>query len=152
MPLVPLTSTHDKKEFSNTSFTATSDTLHTMATDNLFNSLPNNKILDSSKLEAFADKTINVAHKLKILYGNVENVGKGENAGYQHFLLFPQCFQKALSVWSFKVKILWERVKSEIHTPWHSIETGQNKNMKLNGSLKSIIILIYFLHYKHKTK
>ena len=30
------------------------------------------------------------------LYGRVEkNVGKGENAGYQHFLLFPQCFQKA---------------------------------------------------------
>ena len=25
----------------------------------------------------------------------VENiVGKAENAGYQHFLLFPQCFQK----------------------------------------------------------
>ena len=25
----------------------------------------------------------------------VENiVGKGENAGYQHFLLFPRCFQK----------------------------------------------------------
>ena len=22
-------------------------------------------------------------------------MGKGENAGYQHFLLFPQCFQKA---------------------------------------------------------
>ena len=22
-------------------------------------------------------------------------VGKGENAGYQHFLLFPQCFQKS---------------------------------------------------------
>ena len=27
--------------------------------------------------------------------GTIENiVGKGENAGYQHFLLFPQCFQK----------------------------------------------------------
>ena len=26
----------------------------------------------------------------------VENiVGKGENAGYQHFLLFPQCFKNA---------------------------------------------------------
>ena len=26
----------------------------------------------------------------------VENiVDKGENAGYQHFLLFPQCFQEA---------------------------------------------------------
>ena len=24
----------------------------------------------------------------------VENMGKGENAAYQHFLLFPQCFQK----------------------------------------------------------
>ena len=23
------------------------------------------------------------------------NVGKGENAGYQHFLLFPQCFETA---------------------------------------------------------
>ena len=22
-------------------------------------------------------------------------VGKGENAGYQHFLLFPQCFENA---------------------------------------------------------
>ena len=37
--------------------------------------------------------------KLKIAFGRVENiVGKGENAGYQHFLLFPQCFQKASSI------------------------------------------------------
>ena len=29
-------------------------------------------------------------------YGRVENIaGKGENAGYKHFLLFSQCFQKA---------------------------------------------------------
>ena len=28
--------------------------------------------------------------------GTVENIeGKGENAGYQHFLFFPQCFQNA---------------------------------------------------------
>ena len=28
-------------------------------------------------------------------FDRVENiVGKGENAAYQHFLLFPQCFQK----------------------------------------------------------
>ena len=32
----------------------------------------------------------------EILSVRIENiVGKGENAGYQHFLLFPQCFQKA---------------------------------------------------------
>ena len=42
----------------------------------------------------------------------VENIeGKGENAGYQHFLLFPQCFQKASFSGSLKVGIVWERVK-----------------------------------------
>ena len=30
-------------------------------------------------------------------------VGKGENAGYQHFLLSPQCFQKASLAGSLKV-------------------------------------------------
>ena len=38
----------------------------------------------------------------------VENiVGKGENAGYQHFLLFPHCFQKASVPGSLKVGIVW---------------------------------------------
>ena len=61
-----------------------------------FNSLPNNKFLDWTKLKAFADDKINVTEKLKSVLERVENiVGKGENAGYQHFLLFPQCFQKA---------------------------------------------------------
>ena len=60
------------------------------------NSLPNNKFLDWSKLKAFADDKINVTEKLIFVLGRVENiVRKGENAGYQHFLLFPQCFQKA---------------------------------------------------------
>ena len=32
---------------------------------------------------------------LKFVLGRVENImGKGENAGYQLFLLFPQYFQK----------------------------------------------------------
>ena len=30
------------------------------------------------------------------VFDRVENiVGKGENAGYQNFLLYPQCFEKA---------------------------------------------------------
>ena len=33
-------------------------------------------------------------------------VGKEENAGYQHFLLFPQCFQMILSSDSLKVGIV----------------------------------------------
>ena len=61
-----------------------------------FNPLPNDKFLDWSKLKAVADDKSNVAAKLKFVLGRVENiVGKGENAGYQHFLLVPQCFQKA---------------------------------------------------------
>ena len=37
----------------------------------------------------------------------VENiVGKGENAGYQHFLLLPQCFQKPILQGSLKLGIV----------------------------------------------
>ena len=41
-------------------------------------------------------------------FDTVENiVGKEENAGFQHFLLFPQCFQKASFSGSLKLKIVW---------------------------------------------
>ena len=74
----------------------------------MFNSLPHEKILDWSKLKAFADDKIKVTEKLKFVLGRVENtVGKGENAGYQHFLLFPQCFQKASFSGVSKVVIVW---------------------------------------------
>ena len=44
----------------------------------------------------FADNKINVAQMLGSVFDRIENiVGKGENAGYQNFLLYPQCFQKA---------------------------------------------------------
>ena len=73
-----------------------------------FNSLPNDKILDWSKLKAFADDKINVNEVFKIGLGKIENiVGKGENAGHQHFLLFPQCFQKPSVSGSLKVGIVW---------------------------------------------
>ena len=56
-------------------------------------SLPNDKILDWSKLKAFADATVKFAKMMIFVFDRVENiVGKGENAGYQHFLLFPKCF------------------------------------------------------------
>ena len=62
------------------------------------NTSPKGKILDWSKLKAFADNKINVKENLKFHLGRVENIeGKEENAGYQQFLLFSQCFQKASS-------------------------------------------------------
>ena len=73
-----------------------------------FNSLPDDKILHLSKLKAFSDDNLNVYQKLKFALGRVENiVGKGENAGYQHFLLFPQCFLKNSLTGSLKVGIVW---------------------------------------------
>ena len=52
--------------------------------------------------------TINETQKLIFVLERVENiVGKGENAGNQHFLLFPQCFQKPSFSGSLKVGIVW---------------------------------------------
>ena len=60
-----------------------------------FNSLPNDKSLDWSKLKAFADDKINVTKELKFVLERVKNVVvKGEIAGYQHFLHFPKCYQR----------------------------------------------------------
>ena len=55
------------------------------------NPLPNDKILAWSELKVLADDNIsNVTEKLKFVVGWMENImGKGENAGFQHFLLFP---------------------------------------------------------------
>ena len=72
------------------------------------NPLSNDKFLDWFKLKAFAEDKISVAKNLKFVLGRVENiVGKGENACYQHFLLFPQCFQKVSFSGSSKVGMGW---------------------------------------------
>ena len=61
----------------------------------LLNPLPNNNFSDWSKFKVFADDKRNVTKKQKFFLGLAENiVRKREDAGYQHFLLFPQCFQK----------------------------------------------------------
>ena len=72
------------------------------------NSLPNDKFLDWSNLKALADHRLKVTEKLKFVSGRVENIeGNGENAGYQHFLLFPQCVLKACFSRLLKVGIVW---------------------------------------------
>ena len=73
----------------------------------MLNSLPYDKILDL-KAKAFADDKKNESQKQKFALEQVENVaGKEENAGYQHFLLFLQCFLKGSVTGSFKVRIVW---------------------------------------------
>ena len=57
-------------------------------------SLTNYSILAWSKLKVFADNIFKPAQMAKFVLDRVENnVGKGENPGYKHFLLFQQCLQ-----------------------------------------------------------
>ena len=73
--------------------------------------LPNDKSLVWSKLKQFEDDKINAIKKLKFVLGRVKNnVGKGENAGFQHFLLFRHCFQKDSFSRSLKVGVVRYRV------------------------------------------
>ena len=52
------------------------------------NSLPNDKILDETKLKAFADDKLNVAKTMIPLFDKVENtIGKGENDVFQSLLI-----------------------------------------------------------------
>ena len=61
-----------------------------------------------TKFKAVADNSFNVAKITTSMFDQVENiVGKGENAGYQHFLLFQQGFEKASSSGSLKVETVW---------------------------------------------
>ena len=52
---------------------------------------PNNKIVNKTKLEAFADNKSNVVEMIISVFDSVKKRRKGENACYQHFLIFPPC-------------------------------------------------------------
>ena len=61
-------------------------------------SVSNDKILGLSKMKAFEDDKLKVTQMMNTVLDRVENiVGKGENAGYQCFLLLPRCFQNPYS-------------------------------------------------------
>ena len=63
----------------------------------LFNPFPNDNFLDPSKLKGFADDDFKFDENGRKFFKQVENtVGKGENARYELFLLFPPVFSKAL--------------------------------------------------------
>ena len=69
--------------------------------------LTNEKILDWYTLNTFVEDKMNVTGKLKFASERIGNIlGKGENYGYQHFLLFPKCLQRPPSLGSLKVGIV----------------------------------------------
>ena len=77
-----------------------------------FNPLPDDKILDWSKLKQFAYDNFEFDVNSRKFSKLVENtVGKGEIARYEQYLFFPQCFQKACFPRASKGVIEWEWVK-----------------------------------------
>ena len=78
----------------------------------IINPLPDDKILDWSKLKQFADDNFKFNENSRKFSKRVENtVGKGEIARHEQFLLFPQCFQKGCFPGVSKGVIVWEWVK-----------------------------------------
>ena len=67
----------------------------------LFNPLPDNKILDLSKLKQIEDD----------IFKFDENRKFSKFSCYEQFLLFPQCFQKACFLEASKGVFVWELVK-----------------------------------------
>ena len=75
------------------------------------NPLPDDKILDWSKLKQSADDNFEFDVNGTKFSKLVENsLGKGEIARYEQFLLFPQLFQKARFPGASKGVIVWEWV------------------------------------------
>ena len=63
------------------------------------NFLPQNKVAHISNLKPFAKNKLDVAQVIEFVFERIENlVAKGENAGYHHFILFPQFFQMSSSL------------------------------------------------------
>ena len=78
----------------------------------ILRNFPDDRILDWSKLKAFADK-LKVAQMMKLPFDMVEIIaGKVENGGYIHSLLFtPQYLQKLSSSGLLKVRFVCKKVE-----------------------------------------
>ena len=67
-------------------------------------------------MKVFANDIINMNKKLNFDFGKTENiVGKGENAGYQHFLLFLDCFEKPFSTGSLNIGVVQYKSAKSIY-------------------------------------
>ena len=70
-------------------FTNTACCLQPMHSPLPFNPLPNYIVLNQSKFKAITEDNLNVAQMIEFIFRKFENImGKEENTGYQHLLLF----------------------------------------------------------------
>ena len=74
----------------------------------LVNSLPNDKILDVTKLKTFADDKINAAQMMISTFDRVKkHCGKRRKCWLLAFSSFPIMFSKGFFLGSLKVGIVW---------------------------------------------
>ena len=68
--------------------------------------------------------TLSVCPEMELTFSDrIENIEeKGENAGYQHFLLFPHCFQ----IWHLFKGQLWTVSKGKTR---FSLQNGYHKQL-----------------------
>ena len=93
-------------------------------------------------MEAFADDSFKIAKMMKPLFKSVENiVGKGKNAGCQHFLLFPHnifkgnlhqgrlksgLYDKGLKLFALRRKLFWiQFIQSTLQTTFPKAPLGK---------------------------
>ena len=96
------------------------------------------QILDSSKLKEFADDNFKFDENGLKLSKQYKNVGKGEIACNEQFLLVPQCFQKSCFPGASKGVIVWEWVNKDtyfVSIVVVSISAVLMVPVKLNGNV-----------------
>ena len=82
----------------------------------VLNPLPDNKILDWSKLKAFADDKLNVTKIIISVFDRVENiVGKGEIACTSNFSFSHNVFKRLLSQGRQKVSLCRNGLKVAVN-------------------------------------
>ena len=92
--------------------------------------------LDWFKFKAYADNKLNVAHVFDI----EENIlGKGQNAGYHHFLLIPQCFQKASFSGSIKSGLCGKKLINKSSMEKKYSMTRNNLVVFKDSTLKALL-------------
>ena len=114
------------------------------------NPFPDNKNLTWSKLKVFAVDKINIILMIISVFDRIENiVGKGENAVYQHFLLFLQCFEKTSFPDRSKGAVVWEWVKSHLVTTlvsYYSVSLKSCQRAQLQHTLPAAVTAEFRFH------
>ena len=84
----------------------------------VFNPFPHDKILDQTKLEAFADDKLNVTKMIISVFDRVEKiVGKGEIACTSNFSFSHYVFKRLLSQRRQKVSLCGNGLIHAVHYP-----------------------------------